>query len=195
MAMAFLLFGRRRREDDDPPDVQEPATSPFGMPPTSALVPDPSVPESERHLPRWRRPSLLEARKTDPLRTERPTITLTFASGAVRPVEGCERRRIRYRLVRLLDGPDEVRAGEIGTLDQGDEVQLLERSGAYWFVLCPDGRRGWLHRMVLGEIVEDGPLPARSDGGPAGSTSTASDGSLLGEILARRPPREIDRDH
>lgn len=199
MAMAFLLFGRRRREDDAPPDGQQPATSPVGMPPTSVLVPGADVPENERHLPRWRRPSLLEARKTDPLRTERPTVNLTFASGAVRPLEGCERRRIRYRLVRLLDAPDEVRAGEIGILDEGDEVQLLERSGPYWFVLSPDGRRGWLHRMVLGEVVEDGAgrsYPGSDpDGGEFGGVGTGSGRSLLDEILARRPPADTDPGH
>ncbi len=59
-------------------------------------------------------------------------------------------------MVRLLDAPDELRATGIGFLDRGDEVQLLEPSGSYWSVLCPDGRQGWLHRMVLGDVVEDG---------------------------------------
>ena len=48
-------------------------------------------------------------------------------------------------------------------LDEGDEVQLLERSGVYWFVLCPDGQQGWVHKMVLGEVIdepEDLPGPA-----------------------------------
>jgi hypothetical protein len=34
---------------------------------------------------------------------------------------------------------------------------LLERSGAYWLVLCPDGRQGWLHKMTLGEVVTENP--------------------------------------
>ena len=62
---------------------------------------------------------------------------------------------IRYRVVSLLDAPDELRSVEIGQLDQGDEVQLLEKSGAYWRVLCPDGRQGWLHKMTLGDVVTD----------------------------------------
>lgn len=194
MAMACLLFGRRRRQDDERPTAEASATSGVTIPPSSVLVPDPDVPEAERHLPRWRRPSLLEARKTDPLRTERPTVNLTFGSGSVSPSEGQERRRIRYRLVRLLDAPDEVRAGEIGILDQGDEVQLLERSGAYWLVLCPDGRRGWLHRMVLGEVVEDGAAVARVAGTPTASGNQGPGASLLDEILARRPRVHTDRD-
>jgi hypothetical protein len=49
---------------------------------------------------------------------------------------------------------------EIGSLDEGDEVVLLERLGTYWRVLCPDGREGWLHKMVLGAAIVDAPPPA-----------------------------------
>lgn len=194
MAMAFLLFGRRRREDDErtEPPTQAPAT--VGMPPSSVLVPDPTVPEHERHLPRWRRPSLLEARKTDPLRTERTATNLTFGNAALAPSEGRERRRIRYRLVRLLDAPDEVRANEIGILDQGDEVELIERSGSYWLVLCPDGSRGWLHRMVLGEVVGERSTAARVTAGTAAGAEPGLGPGLLDEILARRPRAGGDCD-
>ena len=44
------------------------------------------------------------------------------------------------------------------------DAWLLERSGAYWLVLCPDGRRGWLHKMTLGEIVDD-TQPGTAGGG------------------------------
>jgi hypothetical protein len=76
---------------------------------------------------------------------------MSFASSGVCPLEDYERRQIGYRLVLLLDSPDELRSREIGILDQGDEVQLLQRHGAYWLVLCPDGRQGWLHRMTLAD--------------------------------------------
>jgi hypothetical protein len=82
---------------------------------------------------------------------------MSFESGAVGAADGRERRTIRYAVVRLLDAPDELRSAEIGQLDRGDEVQLIERSGSYWLVLCPDGRQGWLHKMTLGEIVSDAP--------------------------------------
>jgi hypothetical protein len=51
-----------------------------------------------------------------------------------------------------------LRATEIGFLDQGDEVQLLEKRGVYWLVLCPDGRQGWIHKMTLGDTVGE-PAP------------------------------------
>jgi hypothetical protein len=80
-------------------------------------------------------------------------VNLTFEGTMGDAVDGMERRRIRYRLVSLLDSPDEVRGSEIGTLDEGDEVVLLEKHGTYWRVLCPDGRQGWLHKMTLGDVV------------------------------------------
>jgi hypothetical protein len=80
---------------------------------------------------------------------------MSFDTGVVDAEDGRERRVIRYRIVRLLDAPDELRGTDIGALDQGDEVQLLERSGSYWLVLCPDGRQGWLHKMTLGDAVTD----------------------------------------
>jgi hypothetical protein len=152
----------------------------------SALAPRPPTPplDGEMAMPRWRRPSLLEARKADPLRrTAPPDPRLTFAAAA--PVAGHERRRIRYRVVRLLDGPDELTALDIGVLDEGDEVQLIERSGVYWFVLCPDGSQGWVHRMVLGDAVDEPVVP-----GPAARATSPrdADGSPLAVVLARARP-------
>ncbi len=186
-AMAFGLFGRRRRDDEVPDEVlAAAAASGLGVVPHQlvgsavalpvaasevgvgrtdrALLDDPSPPSSlldeEALMPRWRRPSLIQARKADPIRDSTPAPRLTFGEGLVGPLAGRERRVIRYRVVRLLDSPDELRGAEIGYLDQGDEVQLLEKYGAYWLVLSPDGQQGWLHKMVLGEIVDaDGAPP------------------------------------
>ena len=173
LAMAFTLFGKRRhdgRPTDDDEHLAAAASSGLAAVAAGDLVAPvpPTAPrtgpqgEAELALPRWRRPSLLEARKADPLRAavETPSVKLSFDAGLVGPVDGHERRRIRYDLVRLLDAPDEFGAADLGTLEQDDEVQLLEARGAYWFVLCPDGQRGWLHRTVLGDAVEDLPSPA-----------------------------------
>ena len=84
---------------------------------------------------------------------------MSFDESRVTPAQGYERRTIRYRVVRLLDAPDELRSADIGQLDQGDEVQLIEKWGAYWLVLCPDGRQGWLHKMTLGDVVDAPPSP------------------------------------
>lgn len=162
-------------------------------------------------MPRWRRPSLLEARKADPLRSAATHQSLSFDHSSVGPLDGHERRLLRYRLVRLLDQPDELRANEIGFLDEGDEVQLLERAGAYWLVLCPDGSRGWIHKMTLGDAVDDAPLSIdavrRSFGTGAGAApravgggaSAAGFGSVDGDpadsrASADEPPDGLDDD-
>ena len=140
--------------------------------------------------------------RSDPRRRRRRP-RLTFDQGLVGPLDGHERRVIRYRVVRLLDSPDELRGAEIGYLDQGDEVQLLEKYGAYWLVLCPDGRQGWLHKMTLGDVVDEeaaAGLPGRHDaarrrrrGRWASRTSTATSSRptssrAAGERLTRGVP-------
>jgi hypothetical protein len=178
MTMAFIVFGKRRRNgepDGDDEELAAAAATGLGFVPVAAM-PDAAAPttadaaaavskvqaanavvapdSADAHLPRWRRPSLMEARKADPTRMAgAPGVHLTFDGTIGDAVDGMERRRIRYRLVSLLDSPDEVRGSEIGTLDEGDEVVLLEKHGTYWRVLCPDGRQGWLHKMTLGDVV------------------------------------------
>ena len=162
MAFAFAIFGKKRRDEQPPaPDevLRADAARAHGAVPgvvrTAAL---PAPIDIEAGMPRWRRPSLIQARKADPNRsTASVDGRMSFDHGMVAAVDGRERRVIRYRVVRLLDAPDELRSADVGQLDQGDEVQLLEKSGSYWLVLCPDGRQGWLHKMTLGEIVTDGP--------------------------------------
>ena len=153
--MAFMLFNKRRRDGEPPAsdDVLQAATSTgVGM----GVVFAPAPPDPEALMPRWRRPSLLEARRTDPIRSpapERPR--LSFAIGSADAPAGGERRTIRYAVIPLLDRPDEILASRIGELVAGDEVQVEQRSGAYCHVLCPDGRQGWVHRTTLGDLVPE----------------------------------------
>jgi hypothetical protein len=192
-AMAFGLFGRRRREDDPTDELGVAAARGIGVVPLD-LVPQIAgtadgiaaasgagldAVEMEALLPRWRRPSLLQARKADPVRDGIQAPRLTFDEGLVGPLDGHMRRVIRYRVVRLLDSPDELRGTEIGFLDQGDEVQLLEKYGAYWRVLSPDGQQGWLHKMVLGDVFgeEDDPAPE----GPVATMPIAAESWTMAE--------------
>jgi hypothetical protein len=194
MAMAFLFFGKRRR-DGEPPEPDEvlsaAAARGTGQAATSALVGTSVVPlgpmDPDALMPRWRRPSLLEARKADPLRNGAVIQNLTFERGVVGPVEGRERRIIRYHVVRLLDAPDELRGAEIGSLLHGDEVQLIERSGTYWMVLCPDGRQGWIHKMTLGDVVGETPAPtAQETWATASADADDVDDDVLTAFMAAR---------
>lgn len=156
MAFAFALFGRRRRTDEyDDEELRTAAATPYGMPvPAAAPQFDPGTGGTDVDLPRWRRPSLLAARRSDPIRggVAAPSgskLTFGRADGA-----GAERRRVRYRIVRLLDRPDELAAMTVGSLDEGDEVEVIDQAGLYRRVRTPDGRAGWLHKMTLGDAVE-----------------------------------------
>ena len=187
LLMAFGFFGKRRR-DGEPPEPDEVlsahAARGTGEAATAALVPDdatsPTPLDLEMAMPRWRRPSLLQARKADPLRDEERPARLSFDHAAVAPIAGYERRLIRYMVVQLLDTPDEFRGTEIGALAQGDEVQLLERSGTYWRVFCPDGSEGWIHRMTLGDVVGEPPAPSARD---TWATSSVQDDEVDQDVL------------
>ena len=141
-----------------------------------AAVPHPL--DAELSMPRWRRPSLLEARRADPVRDVPEVPRLTFDHGLVGPIAGRERRLIRYTLVRLLDIPDELRGTELAFLDQGDEVELVEKRGVYWLVLCPDGRQGWIHKMTLGESIGEPPVTST----PTATMPIAADTWTMGDI-------------
>jgi hypothetical protein len=143
VGVLLLVASRRRMED------AEPALAAAG--PSRAPLPAGVLPE-EAGMPRWRRPSLRAARQAAARGDLGPQVQLTFRDEAA---PGVERRRIRYRLVRLSDAPDEVRSAELGRLDQGDEVELLRDQGTFWLVRAPDGTEGWVHRMTLGPLMSD----------------------------------------
>lgn len=189
-SMAFSLFGRRRQDGEQPaPDAVMAARAASGVavvtaPLGAASAPLGSVLDAELEMPRWRRPSLIEARKLDPIRDATVAPRLTFDHGFVGPLDGRERRLIRYSVVRLLDTPDEFRGAEIGFVDQGDEVQLLEKRGVYWLVLCPDGRQGWIHKMTLGDVVGEPDAAAASASMPIDADTWTMGDDVDNDVLA-----------
>jgi hypothetical protein len=147
------------------------ATSPTAEEPP-ILVPDdeaaPYVRPDEANMPRWRRPSLKEARFASERLPSAPAPSLAFAAAAA---GGAERRYIRYDLVRLGDVPDEIKSREVGQLQANDQVEVVERRGNWVLVRTPLGVEGWLHRTTLGDVVGAAePL----DAGQAADTDGAS---------------------
>lgn len=127
-------------------------------PVVAAMAPGHEV-DPELLMPRWRRPSLLAARKADPmrsLRSERMPMRFT------KPADpGTSRRIVRYAVVQLLDRPDEVLGRQLTDLMSGDEVEVLDPSGSFWEVACPDGMVGWVHRTTLGAIGSESAWASR----------------------------------
>ncbi|MEO7332329.1 MAG: SH3 domain-containing protein [Gemmatimonadales bacterium] len=159
--MAFMLFKKRQRDEEEPaPDLDLQGLAAIGSRTiANSTLAGPEDPEAA--MPRWRRPSLIAARKIDPTRSsmpERPN--MTFAAGSSRtgvPVvrdPGFERLTVRYAVATLLNQPDEIMGLKLGELVAGDEVQVEDRMGAYVQVLRPDGLRGWVHRTTLGKPLD-----------------------------------------
>ena len=103
--------------------------------------------DPEANMPRWRRPSLLEARRSDYSRQAPAARTpMRFTDDQVYQFDV---RTVRYAVVPLLDRPDELQGMRIGDLEAGDEVQVLSTQGAFLDVHCPNGERGFVHRTTL----------------------------------------------
>jgi hypothetical protein len=103
----------------------------------------------EARMPRWRRPSV-EAGRGTPRYADAPVrAPLKFPAAAA---SGVERVVVQYRFVRVADSPDNVRSLELGRLDRGDEVEVVERRSGFAHVRAPDGLDGWVPRMTLAPI-------------------------------------------
>jgi hypothetical protein len=164
------------------PSAPLPAGTPqatFEARPTStdaeAMNPATTV-DPESLMPRWRRPSLLEARRADPGRDGETThAPLRFDA---RRAEA-DLRTVGYAVVPVMDRPDEVLGTRLTVLGSGDEVEVVNSSGAFLEVICPSGERGWIHRMTISQ-----PSPSYLAPGFAPRESEAED--VLTALLAAR---------
>ena len=186
MAMAFLVFGKKRRDREPTgPDDELAANAARGaglqlrmrryakvVVPNAAAVATAvqaavSGARRGRHLRHRRPPASLAApvpHRGTQGRPAPPQRLHDHAPDVRPPRRGQHARRPRAAPHPLPPGPAcstarRVPGTEIGSLAQGDEVLLLERSGTYWRVLCPDGLEGWLHSMTLGDIVTSPSTP------------------------------------
>jgi hypothetical protein len=153
------------------------ATSVEAMAPPQARPTD-----AEPFVPRWRRPSLLEARHSDPSRqVPAYRVPMRFIDGLG---EGADLRVVRYAVVPVLDRPDEVLGIRLADLEAGDEIEVISSSGAFLEVSCPNGDRGWVHRTTVGqaEPVAAQPTPVRPS--PA-HVSKEADDALTALLSAR----------
>ena len=131
-----------RAEAAKPPTASpEQATAVEAMAPPDLREVDP-----EANMPRWRRPSLLEARRSDPTRYAQARAPQRFTDDQIYQFDV---RIVRYAVVPLLDRPDEVLGLRIADLESGDEVQVLSTQGTFVEIHCPNGERGFVHRTTL----------------------------------------------
>jgi hypothetical protein len=133
-----------------PASAGEPAARPGLGTTLEVMAPHATAPVNpEANMPRWRRPSLLEARHSDPTRAA-PVHRLPMRFSD-QETDDVDVRVVRYAMVPVLDRPDEVLGLQVGGLSSGDEVQAIGAAGAFVEVLCPNGDQGWVHRTTLGQ--------------------------------------------
>ena len=118
---------------------------------------------TEAGVPRWRRSSLRETRQRSERDAPAARMPLKFRTP---PEPGVERRLVAYSLVRMSSEPDELLGEELGWLDRGDEVEVVQTRGVHWLVRTPDGAVGWIHRTTLEAtaLEADGPPDADAPG-------------------------------
>ena len=112
------------------------------------------------------------------------------------PPKGVERAKVGYRRVRISSEPDAVRSVELGRLDRGDEVEILDSHEGFLRVRTPDDITGWILRhtvvscpqprygrlaapyrfggLVLAWILASAPSQSGSNGLPGSSRSMTS---------------------
>jgi SH3-like domain-containing protein len=83
-----------------------------------------------------------------------PTARTTLAPLRARtfetpPAKGVERAKIGYRRVRISSEPDAVRSTELGRLDRGDEVEIVDSFEGYLQIRTTDGITGWILRHTI----------------------------------------------
>jgi hypothetical protein len=65
------------------------------------------------------------------------------------PARDAERAKVGYRRVRISSKPDAVRSRELGRLDRGDEVEIVDSYEGFLQVRTPDGITGWIPRHTI----------------------------------------------
>jgi hypothetical protein len=110
----------------------------------------PGAAREEAVIPRWLRPSLQAARAAG-WGVPPPRSAVRFLGPAA---PGADRREIGYRLVRVADGPDDLKSEEVGRFDRGDQVEILENKGSFVRVRGADGLEGWVHQAAIVSILD-----------------------------------------
>jgi SH3-like domain-containing protein len=190
----FLLVARRRRRnDDEPAKVPKTKSVPAAVPAVApaAAGADPMIAIVDEDLaPVDDDAPLKESRKATK-RAAAATAAAAVAS-SVRtfgkpPPKGVERAMVGYRRVRISSEPDAVRSVELGRLDRGDEVEILESHEGFLRIRTPDDITGWILRHT---VVEPQPAEGAHRDSRSRVRINASASSSPGSSPARPPNRD-----
>ena len=126
-----------------PPVVPDPAMAAAALAADAALDEELAPVDEDAPLKKSRKP-----------RKAAPIMAASAAAAAVKtfdkpPPKGVERAKVGYRRVRISSEPDAVRSIELGRLDRGDEVEILESHEGFLQVRTPDDITGWILRHTI----------------------------------------------
>lgn len=148
----LLFFLRRSQRDEDAelvldvaPDLGAAVLVAAPMEAASAAIDEDLAPIDEDA-------PLKNARKTPAKRAPRTAAAAVATSVRVftkPPKKGVERAKVGYRRVRISSEPDAVRSDELGRLDRGDEVEILDSSEGFLRIRTPDNMTGWILRHTI----------------------------------------------
>ena len=133
--LLFLFLLRRSREDDDRLVTEALALV------AVAIGPAPTDKRATDRTPEASPPRLTGRATMLP-----PVPPRVFAKP---PAKDAERAKIGYRRVRISSKPDSVRSLELGRLDRGDEVEIVDSYEGFLQVRTPDGITGWIPRHTI----------------------------------------------
>ena len=132
--LLFLLLLRRSKDEDDRLVAEGLAVAAAAAP---ALAPEVGPMRSVDPTP---------TRPVGRATMLPPVPPRTFAKP---PAKDAERAKIAYRRVRISSRPDAVRSRELGRLDRGDEVEIVDSYEGFLQVRTPDGITGWIPRHTI----------------------------------------------
>lgn len=113
------------------------ASAPIEATPAVAAAPDDSLPLAATLSAAAARAAAAAKAPTEARKFDKP------------PAKGVKRYTVAYRHVRISETTDEVRSRELGRLDRGDEVELIDSFEGALQVRTPDGVVGWIPRQTI----------------------------------------------
>jgi SH3 domain-containing protein len=150
----LLLLVARRRSRRDPTEVGLPVAAAIAdlVPPVAPVALAEMTPVDVELAPVDDDAPLKKSRKTT--RKLQPAAAMGAAAAAKRtfdapPKRGIARAKVSYRQVRISSEPDAVRSAELGRLDRGDEVEILESHEGFLQIRTPDDITGWILRHTI----------------------------------------------
>jgi hypothetical protein len=152
--LMLIFFLRRSHRDEDErlvldvdPDVGAAAViAPPVVASPSPIAEDLAPIDEDAPLKNARKAPAKRAPRTAPVATAAVISARTFAKP---PRKGVERAKVGYRRVRISSIPDAVRSAELGRLDRGDEVEILDASEGFLRIRTPDDITGWILRHTI----------------------------------------------